>query len=152
MLRSIPTRSRPSSRNSATSAPSGRRATCASSTSYPSVRRTRSTSVPCAPSGGKRPIPCSGARRVPTPTQSSRRPTLNRSAPSSPTTIGPTCCADLRREVRGEEPSHFRGQLGVFRRAEEPAVGHGLEHVQLRLHARGAQLAVQPHRVGEEEV
>ena len=53
--RSTPTRSPRSSPSSPTSAPSGRRATCASSTRCRSARPTRSTSARCAPSAGRRP-------------------------------------------------------------------------------------------------
>ena len=58
----------------------------------------------------------------------------------------------LAAKSRGDEAAHLRAELVVFRRAEEPAVRHRLEDVQLGVDAGGAQLAVHAHRVREEEV
>ena len=61
-----------------------------------------------------------------------------------------TCSA--RSEVLGDERPRLDADLGVFGRAEEPAVRHRLPHVELGLDVRGAQLPVHAHGVGEEQV
>src|SRR5580658_6694069 len=40
----------------------------------------------------------------------------------------------------------------LWRHSAEPAVRHGLEHVELRLHAGGSQCAMHSYRVREEQI
>ena len=51
-----------------------------------------------------------------------------------------------------QESADLLSQFVVFRGTEEPAVGHGLEHVELRLDAAGPKLPVHPDGVGQEQV
>src|SRR4029077_2635773 len=55
-------------------------------------------------------------------------------------------------KVRRDEATDLARQLFVFRRAEEAAVRHRLEHVQLGIDTCRPELPVHAHRVGEEEV
>ena len=52
----------------------------------------------------------------------------------------------------GDEGADLLLQLQVLRRAEEAAVGHGLEDVEVDLDAGGAEPPVHSYRVREEQV
>src|SRR5690349_15495484 len=83
-------------------------------------------------------------RNTGTPTNASITATTRNTGSSS--TGGPVS------EVLGQEPPELDAHLGVFRCAEEPAVRHRLPDVQLGIDPGVAQLAVEAHRVREEEV
>ena len=79
--------------------------------------------------------------------------TANPSTTTTTSSTAPTSEARRRsRQVGGDEAPHLLGQLAVFRRAEEPTVGHRLEHVELGVDSGAAELAVHAHGVGQEEV
>ena len=55
-------------------------------------------------------------------------------------------------DVSGKESTNLLGEVIVFGGTEEPAVRHGLEHVQLGIDPAGTKLSVHPNRVGQEQV
>ncbi len=65
---------------------------------------------------------------------------------------GPAVPADVQGGWGGDEASDLCLQVAVLGGAEEAAVGHRLEDVELGLDAGGTELAVHAHGVGEEEV
>ena len=51
-----------------------------------------------------------------------------------------------------QESTDLVSQIVVLGGTEEPAMGHGLEHVQLRINPTGTELSVHPDGVGQKQV